>query len=255
MHFFFAPERRALPELDQNGDGVPDWQEALQITEPLAITGEPGADYVPPETVTEQFALDFFQDIVRSENYGAFGTAPDELVANAADTLAQEATDTLFTPADIVITTNNSPEALAAYGEAIASIVVSYSEDGTQSETDILVQALRSQNGDDLKKLDAKIDAYSQYVDTTKNLSVPSSMVQEHLALLNSYQAILSDITAMRNAFSDPMLALLRLKRYQDDATGLLVSLNGLYATLVTQGITWNANSVVYSVISINENN
>lgn len=250
-----APERQALPELDQNNDGVPDWQEALQITEPLEITGEPTDGYTPPDTLTEQFALDFFQDIVRSENYGAFGTSPDELVANAANALAEEVTDTLYVPKDVIIGDNNSPEALTAYGEAIAAIMTSYSEDSAQSEADIFMQALRSQNEEDLTKLDGKILAYTNYVEKTKALTVPSSMVREHLDLLNSYQAIQSDIAAMRDSFSDPMLALLRMKRYQDDATGLLLAINNLYTALVNQNITWDSDSIVYSVISINDNN
>tara|TARA_B100000745_G_scaffold69441_1_gene41400 strand:+ start:1253 stop:2128 length:876 start_codon:yes stop_codon:yes gene_type:complete len=244
-----APERQAIPEQDKNGDGVPDWQEALQTTKPLTITGEPDEGYKAPETLTEQFALEFFQDMVRAENYGAFGDSPETLVASAADSLAREAVDEMFTAKDITTTSDTSTESLARYGDTIASIMFTYSEEGGESETDILLRALRSQNENDLQALDMKIVAYGNYVEQTKKVIVPNNMTREHLLLLNSYQAILSDIIAMRNAFGDPMLALLRVKRYQEDAQGLFTALDILYTKLINNGAQWEAGSPAQSLM------
>jgi len=244
-----APERNVIAVEDQNGDGVPDWQEALQVTEALAITGEADEHYKAPETLTEQFALEFFQDMVRAENYGAFGDSPDELVASAASTLAGSATDELFAIEDITVTTNTSKETLAVYGEQMAHILFTYSEETAENEADILLQALRNQNKEDLKKLDKKIITYGQYVEETKKVLVPRNLTREHLNVLNSYQALLSDIIAMRNAFDDPMLTLLRMKRYQEDAQGLYASLNILYQKLIDQGATWEPGSAAYSLM------
>ena len=126
--------------------------------------------------------------------------------------------------------------------------------DGSSSaanEVDIFTQAIKDQKPDELKPLDSKIAAYTKVIAATKQLAVPSSMTKQDLDLLNSYQAILSDIKAMRDGFNDPMLALIRLKRYQDDATGLYNSIVNLYTILVARGATWPSGSVVYTFIQI----
>lgn len=249
-----APERTAIPELDKNGDGVPDWQEALQTTEPLDIDYS-NTNYEAPDTLTGQFALEFFEDIVRAENYGSFGDTPEELVSNASNDLVQAAYDTLLTEKDITITGDNSQAYLSSYGEAIAQITSNAPSSVEESEIAILENSLRAQDPEELRKLEGKIEAYTYMFEKTKELSTPSLMVKEHLDLINSYQAVLADIKAMQNSYSDPMKTLLRIKRYQDDASGLYTSIVNLYTKLLDNGATWDDSSVVFSLIGIGENN
>jgi len=250
-----APERKAILEEDSNNDGVPDWQEALQKTEPLQVTGEADENYTPPDTLTEQFALDFFENMVRAENYGDFGDSPDELVASAGNNLEQEAYDVLLDTRDIIVTEDNSKQALTVYGESIARIIITAPATEEGNEAAILERALRNQNPDELAKLDSKLEAYRYMLEQTLATPVPSSITKQHLDLANTYKALITDIEAMQDAFADPMMALLRMKRYQDDADGLYASIANLYNALINRGISWPENSVVFSVISIDENN
>jgi len=247
-----APERSAIAIADSNNDGTPDWQESLLTTTPIAVAPETSS-YLPPDTLTDRFALEFFEQMVRNENNGAFGQSPEALVAASSQALVSQAVDTPITTKDITVGSDNSSAALASYGESIAAIIQLYSETNPQNEVTILESALRAQDEDLLTELDGKIAAYSKFLEETKQLIVPSKIVNQHLNLLNSYQALLSDITAMRNAFADPMLALLRLKRYQDDVFGLTISISTLYTTLTEQGASWPQGSVVFNLISISE--
>ncbi len=248
-----VPERQPIETRDKNQDGVPDWQEALLVTNALDLAST-SAGYQQPDTLTEQFALEFFQDMVRSKNYGAFGSTPDEIALSASEALAQRAQDVLITSNDINISADNSPEALSAYGEAVAKIIATYSQPDTINEAIILEKALQTQEESELNKLDTIISVYKNYLNETKELYVPSSQIKNHLALLNSYQAILTDIEAMRVAFTDPMYTLIRLKRYQDDASGLYVAIINLYNSLIMEGAQWNNNSPVFSLITFNTN-
>lgn len=249
-----APERIAIPELDKNGDGVPDWQEALQTTEPLNL-GDSDIDYEPPDTLTEQFAIEFFEGMVRAENYGSFGDTPEELVTSASNRLAQSAYDTLLSEKDIIIKEDSSNEYLTMYGESIARIIQTSPRSINENEAVILERALREQDAAELKQLDEKINAYKFMLEETKKIPAPRLAVKEHLDLLNSYQAMLSDITAMQNSFNDPMATLMRVKRYQDDASGLYISVVNLFTKLLKSGARWEANSVVFTLIGIEENN
>jgi hypothetical protein len=245
-----APERSAIKVTDENGDGVPDWQEALLVTGALNIASTT-TGYKEPETMTEKFALEFFQDMVRAENYGAFGDSKEELVLAASNRLAAQTVDELLDVSDILTSSDNSPEALAAYGEAVAGITTLYPDNSEENEAVILERALRSQNPKDLEGLDVKVTIYENILRDTKALSVPTTVQKQHLDLLNSYQAVLSDIQAMRSAFTDPMLTLLRMKRYQEDTLGMASSFRNLYKKLSAEGATWESGSVVAPFIAI----
>ncbi|MFT5849374.1 MAG: hypothetical protein ACI9H6_000181 [Patiriisocius sp.] len=249
-----VPERKAIATADKNQDGVPDWQEALVVTEALSLEETlPSAEYITPETLTEQFALEFFQDVVRAENYGAFGATNEEILANAGDQFGSEALDTLLNASDITVSSDTSVLALSHYGEEVAAITARYPSNNAGNEAVILETALREQNEASLEALDSRIVAYTGILTDTQALPVPASMQKEHLDLLNSYQAILSDITAMRQAFSDPMLALLRMKRYEDDTLGLTVSIINVYTKLIADGAVWDQDSVVFTLIGVGE--
>lgn len=250
-----TPARKAIPEQDLNGDGIPDWQNALQITEPLTLAGAPDENYTNPDTLTEQFALGFFEEMIRSKNYGDFGDSPDELAASAANSLTAKAQDTLLTKADITQSTDSSVAALESYGEAIAQVLVQSPKSSPDNEAAILQRAIRNNNPDDLQLLDTKISAYEYLLAHTLEIPTPPVAVTDQVALVNSYKAILEDIKSMQQAFDDPMYTLLRLKRYQDDASGLLMAIGNLYNTLIVNEATWSEGSDVFDVISIDENN
>jgi hypothetical protein len=247
-----APKRTAIEINDSNNDGVPDWQEALQTTEPVAVSDET-VPFLAPDTLTDKFALEFFEQMVRNENYGDFGKSPEEMVNNFSTTLTAQARDTLIERNDVIIGTNNTPETLAAYGEAAARIIINNDEDSDENEAVILERALRDSNAAELAKLDAKINVYQVILKETLQLTAPSSVATEHLLIVNAYQAILADIIAMRNAFDDPMMALLRMKRYQEDVSGLNKAITLLSTKLIKGGATWPKDSVVYQLISFTE--
>lgn len=244
-----APAREAIPINDHDGDGVPDWQESFANTQlTLASTSE----YTPSNTLTEQFALTFFEQMMRNETYGDLGRSNGELVDKSTDTLLAQVQDELITTQDIKTTDQNTPQALSNYGETVATIIQTFSEKDTDNEAVILERALKSGSTEELTKIEAKITIYQQYLKNTQAITVPNMMVGEHLALLNSYQAIVNDLKAMLGAFDDPMMALLRLKRYQDDADGLYASIINMYTKLLQNGATWDNQSVVFELIEIN---
>lgn len=243
-------QRPYIDITDSDGNGVPDWQEALQNTEPLTLTDDAPA-YEKPETLTDQFALEFFEQYMRGEQYGAFGTSPEELIQNSGDVLARQATDDPISRSEISISQDTSQAALAAYGERVAAILAEHGNTDTEPELEVVDRAIRRNDANELKKLDPIITVYENLLTDTLQVSVPKTYTTEHLILLNAYQAILNDIRAMRTSFDDPMRALLRVQRYQDDAAGLNNALVGLYEKMIADNVTWSTNSIVYSVFNI----
>jgi len=216
-----AGPRPFIAVSDADADGIPDWQEALQRTEPVQID-QAQEEYEIPDTLTDQFALDFFQSVVRSKNYGAFGSDPTELVEQATNQLDSEAKDTLFTLDDLTLLNDDSPEAIRLYVNALAGIALDYTlPANAPTEIEILKRAYDTNNPDVLLELDPYVTGYTNMVTRINALAVPSRYASAHLDLLNAYNAVKNDIASFQLAFSDPLYTIIRLKRFEEDVTAM----------------------------------
>ncbi len=63
-------------------------------------------------------------------------------------------------------------------------------------------------------------------------IPVPRPLLKEHLDLINTYEAVYQDIEAMTLSLEDPVVALLRIRRYAEDALGLRLALENMYDAL-----------------------
>ena len=226
-----APERQYIPTQDSDGDGLRDWEEALvRDNGTISLTEE--SEYVPPETLTEQFGIAFLQDTIRAKGYGAFGDSDEVVVQKAVDSLAEQTADTLYTTDDLTITADNSTESIMRYGNRVAMIIIENSTDA-ENEAVIMQNALTLNDPTMLEDLEPIANTYRTMRDEMLAMEVPSNLAREHLDLLNIFQAILTDVEAMQQAFSDPLLTMMRMKRYPDDAAGLFFALQNMYLALV----------------------
>lgn len=244
--------REYVPPTDSDGDGIPDWQQLLDRTEPLEVS-QGTSTFREPDTLTEQFALDFFQTYMRDRSFGNFGTTPDELIAEASDELIAQAQDTLRTRNDIRII-QSSPEALRTHANEVALTLTRASlPEGTRNELEIVEDAVARNDANVLAELNPILQNYSLVITELELLLVPETMVKEHLDFLNATIAIRNDIAAFRFLYSDPMMGLLRLRRYQDDLQGLIVSYDNLFKASREQGAVFQPNDPVYTVYEFTE--
>ena len=242
--------REYLPVSDNDLDGIPDWQEALQRTEPVVIE-EIEEDYELPDTLTDRFSREFFQDMVRSRNYGEFGSSPDEVVNKAVDQFQDYATDDLYTPTDVTIINDNSPETIRSYVNALANIALDYPvEDDAMSPADILKLAYDTNNPEVLNQLDEYIRVYDEMVLRVRSLEVPSDYLVAHLDILNAMNAVYIDLTAMKTGFSDPLFTIVRLKRFIEDALSVQVTIMALQRQVIADGIEFISTDPVWQILA-----
>lgn len=233
-----VPRREHLQTADDDHDGVPNWQEALQNIDPL-ILSKATSTYEAPKTITGKFALQFFEDVIRSKNYGAFGESQEELITRATQELADKATDELFTKKDITTTDLQSPEVLKAYGNHIASIALSQ-KSGEENEAIILQDTVRYNHRERLADLDPIAASYVEMVKLMLETPVPEKYVTQHLNVLNAYNAVREDIHGMQKLYEDPLYTFIRVKRYEDDVRGMSNAVLDLFNTLyLNDNIRW----------------
>jgi hypothetical protein len=228
--------RTYIAATDNNQNGISDWQEEFVTDTPLEINGntkEASSTYTVPNTVTDQMGIQLFQAVIESKARGNVGPDKAKIIADTANLVSKTAIkDTIYTQKDIIVI-ESSPEAIRTYANTIASILINNDIPGGESELQILKQATQTNNPAELDKLDPIIAMYKNLRDQTMKTPVPHGFEKQHLDLINVYQGVFATLDGMKLVFTDPVVALLRIKRYQDDATGLSHALTNMYTALV----------------------
>lgn len=233
---------------DRDGDGIPDWEEALRGTDPdtfttiaEATTTEATAEtiYTPPETLTDRFAQDFLEDIIRT---GAGREMSQEeqaaLVENALGTLSVNTKTPLYTQADITITRDNSLAALRQYGNVVAEILEHRSVP-TENELVLLYRATTEENAEPLETLGTVRDAYQHMAQDLLKTPAPSNLARVHVDLINALTVLGDNVAAMAQTLEDPLRALVHARRHPDDATNLFYALDNVRTELERRGVVY----------------
>lgn len=225
--------RVAIEVVDNDSNGIEDWRDSFITTEPLVI--EPtDSTYVPPTTLTGQLGIDFMEDYIRSKSYGPFGRDREQVVDDAVDILATQSAYTLYDTPDITILANATEADVLLYANTIALAITNNDLGRTESELDILNRILKTPEPEpeETAKIAEIAEIYAKMRDQTLATPVPVPLAKQHLDLINTYHALHEGIMAMSLADDDPALALVTLKRYEDDVLGLQIALQNMYTGL-----------------------
>lgn len=221
------PIRQFINVADNDQDGLPDWQNSLSLN---TINLDEEAKGTRTSALTAELAT----LTTTSE------TSSDVILAEVGSGLAREGLDTQYVREDLTIVGDDTPSALRSYGNKVAAIALDNAPPaGTEDELTILNRALVRNDPNILEDLSPTLVSYERMVEAMLTTPVPSSMVREHLSLLNVYQAILNDIKGFQGVFTDALPAMIRFRRYQADVEALYLALNFLYLQLHDRGIMW----------------
>jgi hypothetical protein len=223
-------ERRYIKTIDGDQNGVPDWQDTLLEKDTLTIDNA-STTYEKPTTLTGRFGISFFEKMVRSKMYGAFGDTQEELITKSVDRLKSEVVDELLTEKDIKLFDNTDSAVLKNYANTVAAILLG-GNTGEENELLVLDDYMRYGDAEKLHTLGRIGDAYTQIIKNVLEVEVPRSYTKEHLDLLNAIGAVREDIRAMEKIETDALYTLLRTKRYEDDVLGMSNSIKNLFNTL-----------------------
>lgn len=228
-----APPRVYIEPTDSDGDGIEDWQDDFVNKVPI-VQSAPSAEPQPftPETLTDQVSIQFLESIIRARESGGIGLNEQQVIAQTVERVHNTVNDTIYDVQDITIIPN-SPSAITTYGNTMGGILINNNVADSAGELDILNRAMRAEDPAILAELAPLTEMYKNMRDQSLATPVPEPFVKEHLDLINVYHALYMNLTGLQLALTDPTMALLRIKRYQDDATGLAVALRNMYNVLI----------------------
>jgi len=245
-----------IPIVDSDQNGVEDWREDFVSETPLIIDESTSTvPYEMPTSLTDQVGIQLFRSILEAKAMGKVGPAQTEIVQKFADQLRKTVKDVIYGPNNVT-TIPLSPTAVRTYGNTMAQIIINNDvpAEGYEDEITILERAVKTENPEELKKLIPLATVYKNVRDQSIATPVPEPFLKQHLDLINTYQALYTSLSDMQLVFSDPVVALMRIKRYQDDATGLSIALKNMYAAILPYASVFTPNDPAILFVTYDPN-
>ena len=232
--------RTFIPVDDENDDGVPDWQEPFAS---IKIDLDEIGTTTNTSSQTAKLAREFGNQMLTTGSYSPTG------VLNA---VKEQSEDKVFTSDDIIVLQEDSQALRRNYGNRVAEIAEANATTAEiENELVILRRALIADKPEVLEELDIIIAGYEGMLEDMLAEPVPESLVEEHLALINVYLALLTNIKAFRGVFEDALTSLTRYGRYPKDVRELQAAIVALYQKLHDEGIRWSEEDAASKLIEI----
>jgi hypothetical protein len=249
-----APARAAITITDNNNNGIEDWRDAFVTTQPIIIN-QATSTYTPPVTITGRTGIRFIEDALRAKASGPFARSQEEVVSNTVETLERQTRQELYDTTDISILENWTEEDVRLYANAMGSALLNNDVQVVESELEILNDALNNNKPERLKELQVFANIYKNVLRESLAIPVPSILVKEHLDLINTYSAMEKNLEGMMLSTEDPMVALLRIKRYEDDTLGLRLALQNMYRAIEPRSNLFTSQDPATYFANFNPNN
>ncbi|HEX2792768.1 MAG TPA: thrombospondin type 3 repeat-containing protein [Candidatus Paceibacterota bacterium] len=239
---------KAYAAKDTDGDGLPDWQEALYGTDPenpqsfqagmtdgeavaqglltpqpVATAAEEVSDDFPgtdaaPGSLTDQFAKRFFENYLLTRG----GTPPSEeqmlsFVQSAVNEISRSALYAdAYSSRDMRISANGGKAGLGAYAAASER---AFAENTVPADKDALSYFSDAIEGGDTEayaQLQSMSDAYKGIASAMVEVPVPVETAATHLRIVNSLMHMSRTLADMAAMPTDPLRAMVGIGAYDE---------------------------------------
>lgn len=253
------PTVTELIQRDSDGDGVPDWEEALWGTDPnkkMTFDGIPDATYIENKkkqlniedkagieeqnmTETERFAREFFASYTAMKSSGQVS---NDAINNFSNVLGQKISNPnlidRYKETDAKISGSDDLSSKQKYYMEVKNLFKTYQSQGLGDELGIISGQLKAnQSGDAVNssqntRLSTIASAYEDFASKVIEVSVPQSLLDYHLRIANSANNTGISVFNMTKIISDPVVGLSGLSQYQKYSESLIKAVGDLETAL-----------------------
>lgn len=273
---------------DTDNDGLADWQEALYGTDPknprsvrstltdgeavaqgLATphyAGQPKeaasepvdiADSIPgstaaPDSLTDQFAILFFNNYMASRGDGALSEAQAQTFVQGAIKKLIEAQkpSNQFSSSEMKVSGKGSA-ALVAYAAQVEQAFAKNTVQLPYDEMTYFSDAVKKDDAVALAHVAEIAEAYRNIALAISTISVPQEAAQAHLAFVNATARLAVTIGDLAALKEDPIRSMLGLGVYPQNLASFAQSLKAMNAVFVAQSVVLTEGDAGYSFYNL----
>jgi len=189
-------------------------------------------------TLTDTIGKDFFTQFMVLKQAGK--TTDQESIKNAMDqTIAKAAASAvqpeIYSLGNIKISADTSLSAIHTYANTVGSILLTYVS--RENPTEIAMDALDSQNMDELKGIDPIISGYQKTINELLLVNVPQDLTSSHVGIINGLSILLYVSQGLRHIQEDSMQSMISLGLYTTGQDTLRASLLDTQAYLQVKNV------------------
>ena len=213
-----------------------DWKKILVNISPsnqkvVNLTANNATSTFDETTLTAQMSRDFMAQYLAMKKGGkTLTTAEINQIANNVMSSPQYTRDTgpVYVSANLHINTKTDKETIKKYKEVLNLSLKNRSTQVGENPAVIINTAMSQQNDNILKRLDPVIVVGKSMVSDLLNMEIPANAVTMHLALLNAFSNILSNLEDMREISTDPVRAFAGMSKYSQHILELQTALRNV---------------------------
>ncbi len=245
-----------LVQKDSDGDGVPDWEEALWGTDKNnpSTFGMPDSEYIANKkkglkiensvnetklTETEKFARDFFASYSAIKSSGGVDkNAINDFSSALGQKIVNPNLEDKYSKNDAKIISNDDLASKQKYYNDVRNLFKTYQSAGLGDELSIISEQLRADQsgatvyGSQNKKLIGIANAYEEFAKKIMEIYVPQSLLSYHLRIANNSNNTGISVTNLAKIVSDPIVGLSGLSQYQKYSDNLIKAVGDLETAL-----------------------
>lgn len=240
-----------LVNKDTDRDGILDWEEGLWRTDPTKVDtdndGEPDSTEITklkgiPASLNESISLQDEERLTETDKFSRelfttvaalnqTGGMDQDTINKLSVALTSKIQDPrvgkIFSSKDIKVTGNDNAD-VQAYNNSLENlskkykVVFKYGYEGVSFSFGINVGQILEKytsNGEDLSimsELDPIIKETSLIVDEMANMIVPKKFANDHLGIINAFEALTENLSEIKLIEEDPILAFGAISNFED---------------------------------------
>ena len=248
---------------DTDGDGTLDGQEVSQGRDPLKpgpddkledvkIFSQENISEASELTKTDILARDFFANFLALQQSGNLNQENKEKLTDFfLASIAQEKLIDKYSISDLNLIGTNK-ESLKNYGNDIGKIIKEYNSSRNESDMEVINRFVQSQSEANAKEIDFLIKLYQNTAQKLLIMTVPQSLTQYNLSLLNSMFNFSEALKNIQQIFKDPVWAMIGIQQYQQEYLRIERSLQDISRYFTQEEIFFNQNDNGYYIFVSN---
>ena len=208
-------ESESLPLLEvkaQKNDsvGFSNWEKDLLARQSATITRT---------NYTDESAKQFLTEYIKAKQNNT-KVNEDALIAsilesNSPEKIQEEINFTEYKISDLKISSDNSAKSLKKYGNNLGEISAKNTTDPNLGNAlDVITRAADLNDKNELSKLDPIIGSYRNMVSDLLKIEVPAEIVNEHLAIVNSFSKVSVITEKLKSFLDDPVKGIFMLSNF-----------------------------------------